>query len=166
MVFRKVSCMYILMKPAGRYYNATVHLICLYVCGSSIISQVRPSSPSLTRAYSARFKAIWQSFLAEYVDPSWGWPVATFTQKNRKEERKKKETKKLIYHRGSQIFPLILYVSYIYAAIYWTDWTIYRMTGRSIDMNTHAHLCQISDLCTQFTLNSVDGGLELVQLSV
>ena len=33
-------------------------------------SQVRPSSPSFTLAYSARFSAIWQSFRAEYVDPS------------------------------------------------------------------------------------------------
>ncbi len=38
---------------------------------------------------------------------------------------------------------------------------------QQIDRYEHtAHLCQISDLCTQFTLNSVDGGLELVQLSV
>ncbi len=51
------------------------HVCC---CCSSMTSHVRPSSPSLTLAYSALFRAIWQSFLAEYVEPSWGWPVATW----------------------------------------------------------------------------------------
>lgn len=49
-----------------------------HVCGSSRTSQVRPSSPSLMRAYSARFSAIWQSLRAEYVEPSCGCPVATW----------------------------------------------------------------------------------------
>lgn len=52
-------------------------------CCSSITSHVRPSSTNLTLVYSALFMAIWQSFLAEYVEPSWGWPVATYRKNMR-----------------------------------------------------------------------------------